>query len=44
MLLQLMMGNMFEMRPIDHAARAQRAEEEMLQKAIEESRRMAAPE
>lgn len=42
MLLQMMMGNMFEMRP--QVIHAQRAEEEMLQKALEESRRMAAPE
>lgn len=36
-MLQMMMGNMFEMR--SHAA--QRAEDEMLQKALEESRQVA---
>lgn len=35
LMLQLMMGNMFEMRQNLHA---QRAEDEMLQKALEESR------
>lgn len=38
LMLQLMMGNMFEMR---HNLQAQRAEDEMLQKALEESRQTA---